>query len=102
MPELAEFLSQSLSQWPVASFLRQSALAYPLLNALHILSIGLIVGAITTLDLRLLGVFRETPVIMLARPLVRVAKTGVVLTLLSGFLLFSVWQAHFSLCFCGF
>ncbi|MDO8909982.1 MAG: DUF2214 domain-containing protein [Pseudohongiella sp.] len=98
MPELAEFLSQSLgqiAQWPLALFLRQSAWAYPLVNSLHILSIGLIVGAITTLDLRLLGVFREIPLAMLARPLVRVAQTGVVLTLLSGVLLFSVQPANY-------
>lgn len=91
MSELAELISQ----WPVAAFLRQSVWAYPVLNAVHIFSMGLIFGAITTLDLRLLGVFPDTPVAALARPLVRVAQTGVVLTLLSGFFLFSVQPANY-------
>lgn len=83
-------LLELLSQWPVAAFLRQSLWAYPVVNALHILSIGLIAGAITTLDLRVLGMFRDIPLAALARPLLRVALTGMVMTVLSGFLLFSV------------
>jgi hypothetical protein len=83
-------LLELISQWPVAAFLRQSLWAYPVVSALHILSIGLIVGAITTLDLRMLGVFRDIPLVTLARPLLRVAQTGIVMTVLSGFLLFSV------------
>lgn len=88
-------LADIISQWPVAAFLRQSVWAYPVLNALHVMSIGLIVGAITTLDLRLLGVFRAVPIALLAPPLVRVAQTGVTLALISGFLLFSVQPANY-------
>lgn len=83
-------LLELISQWPLAAFLRQSLWAYPLVNALHIFSIGLIAGAITTLDLRVLGMFRDIPLAALARPLLRVAQTGMVMTVLSGFLLFSV------------
>lgn len=83
-------LLELISQWPVAAFLRQSLWAYPLVNALHIFSIGLIAGAITTLDLRVLGMFRDIPLAALSRPLLRVAQTGMVMTVLSGFLLFSV------------
>lgn len=83
-------LLELVSQWTVAAFLRQSLWAYPVVNALHIFCIGLIVGAITTLDLRMLGAFRDIPLVTLARPLLRVSQTGIVMTVVSGFLLFSV------------
>jgi len=88
-------LLELISQWPLAAFLRQSLWAYPVVNALHIFSIGLIAGAITTLDLRVLGLFRDIPIALLARPLLRVAQAGVVMTLLSGFVLFSVQPENY-------
>ena len=39
----------------VVSALRNSTLAYPLVNAGHILGVALLVGGIVPLDLRLLG-----------------------------------------------
>jgi hypothetical protein len=78
-----------LAQWPVAVALRQSALAYPLVNAAHILSIGLLLGAIATLDLRMLGLFRAAPLAVLAPPLWRMAACGLGLAAATGFLLFS-------------
>ena len=63
---------------------------YAMTNAAHILAIGLVVGSLATLDLRLLGLFRSYPVGVLAPPLSRMATAGVVLALITGFLLFSV------------
>lgn len=80
---------EALAEWPVAVALRQSALAYPLVSAAHIASIGLLLGAIVTLDLRLLGVFRSHPVGHLAPPLVRVAAIGLVAAMATGLLLFT-------------
>ena len=89
MPDaLAEFL-QALAAWPVAGFFRESTVAYATLNAAHILSIGLIVGSIATLDLRVLGLFRTFPLGVLAPPLSRVAAAGVLLAATTGFLLLS-------------
>jgi hypothetical protein len=82
-------LLQVLSDWPVAMALRQSAIAYALVNAAHIVSIGLLLGAIATLDFRMLGVFRTSPVAHLAPPLWRVATCGLLLAAATGFLLFS-------------
>jgi hypothetical protein len=89
-------LLQLLAEWPVAVALRRSAVLYPLVNAAHILGIGLLVGAIFTLDLRILGLFRHAPMAVLAPPLVRVAATGTMLALFSGFLLFSVRPAAYA------
>ncbi len=69
--------------------------AYPWLNGLHVLSIGLLVGAITVLDLRLLGGFRTVAVSQLAGPTVRVAASGLAAAVLTGSLLFSVQPVHY-------
>ena len=86
---LTEWL-QALGDWPVAAFLRSSLPLYAALNAAHIISIGLVIGSIATLDLRVLGLFRSVPLGVLAAPLSRVAAAGVLLAMTTGFLLFSV------------
>lgn len=85
----------ALSQLPIAVLLRQSDWAYPLTSAAHIFSLGLIIGAIVSLDLRLLGLFRNLSVASLAQPLVRVAATGVLGAVLTGIALFSVQPQHY-------
>lgn len=82
-------LLQALSDWPVAAALRRSGIAYPLINAAHILSIGLLVGAIATLDLRILGAFRTSALAQIAGPLRRIATSGLAAAAVTGFLLFS-------------
>ncbi|CAN7463225.1 DUF6644 family protein [Rhizobium sp. LjRoot254] len=79
-----------LASLPHAALLRRSATLYLLINAAHITGIGLLIGAILPLDLRLMGVLKEGPVAVLAPFLVRVAATGLGLAMLTGFLLFSV------------
>ncbi len=74
---------------PVAELLRDSATAYILVNAAHIFSIGLLVGSIATLDLRLLGFFRAYPIQSFGGLLSRMAATGVVCAVVTGALLFS-------------
>lgn len=86
---LAELL-QALSEWPGAVALRRFEVAYLLVNATHILSIGLILGPIVTLDLRVLGLLRQYPIDALGPPLSRVAAVGVVCAILTGFVLFTV------------
>ncbi|YBV97789.1 DUF2214 domain-containing protein [Phyllobacteriaceae bacterium JZ32] len=83
-------LLQALSEWPVAAALRRSSLAYLLVNAAHIFSIGLLVGSIVTLDLRILGLFRRFPLSALGPPLAHMAAAGLVLAIATGLLLFTV------------
>lgn len=68
---------------------------YPFASAAHILSIALLVGSITVLDLRLLGMFRAAALGQLAPPLVRVAGIGLGCAIVTGVLLFSVQPAHY-------
>ncbi|MGE4049410.1 MAG: DUF6644 family protein [Acetobacteraceae bacterium] len=75
---------------PVASALKTSAYAYPIVNALHIMGLATLFGAILALDLRLLGAFRSVPAQPLAQVLPRVAAAGLCVAVTTGALLFSV------------
>ena len=83
-------LLQAFSEWPGAVVLRRVQLVYLLVNAAHIVSIGLVVGAIVTLDLRILGLFKGYPISVLGPPLSCIAATGVVFAIVTGLMLFSV------------
>jgi hypothetical protein len=91
MPELLS----ALVDWWVAAAPRAIGPVYPIVSAAHILSLALLVGAVATLDFRLLGAFPGTPVAHLAEPLTRVAGGGLMLAVLTGFLLFSVQPGHY-------
>jgi hypothetical protein len=79
-----------LSTTPVAAALKASGTLYLFVNAAHILAIGLIVGAILPLDLRLVGVFRGPSTAAIGPLLSRTAAIGVVAAVATGLCLFSV------------
>ncbi|WKL56156.1 DUF2214 domain-containing protein [Asticcacaulis sp. ZE23SCel15] len=81
--------------WFGAAWLRASPVAYIFVNASHILSIGLILGAILPLDLRLMGAFRSVPLNLIGPFLLRCAMTGVALAFVTGLWLFSVAPADY-------
>jgi hypothetical protein len=83
-------LVEWIGAWPGAVFLRDTGTAYLLVNAAHILGVGLLIGAILPLDLRLLGFFRRAPLGVLAPFLSRAAAVGLVLAIVTGLWLFSV------------
>ena len=80
---------RALADWPLAAALRQSGIAYPLVNAAHILSLGLLVGSIAVLDLRLVGLWRGAPLAVLGPVLSRAAAIGLGLAAATGALLFA-------------
>jgi len=65
-------------------------------NAAHILSIGIIVGSILPLDLRLLGLFRDVPIGVVGPYLSRSAAIGIALAIVTGFCLFSVRPVEYA------
>ena len=81
---------EAIGSWPGAVWLQQSGTAYLFVNAAHILGIGLLLGGVLPLDLRLLGLFRRYPIEVLGPFLTRSAATGLGLALLTGLWLFSV------------
>ena len=88
-------MAEWLEALPPAAWLRRATFAYPLVNAAHILGIGLILGAILPLDLRLMGAFRAAPLPVIGPFLSRVAAAGVALALVTGALLFVVKPAEY-------
>lgn len=79
-----------LGETAVARALVRSPTLYIFANAAHILSIGVLVGTILVLDLRILGLLKALPLAPVARTLSRLAGIGLGVTLLTGFLLFAV------------
>ncbi len=92
---LVDWLATWLASWPGAVLLQRSGTAYLLVNAAHILGVGLLVGAILPLDLRLLGFFRGVPLQVVGPFLSRAAATGLVLALATGLWLFTVQPADY-------
>jgi hypothetical protein len=87
---------EPLPATPMARFLITSSTAYLLVNAAHILSLGMLFGAILALDLRLLGMARPIPLPVIAPYLSRLAGIGLGLTVITGLCLFSVRPTEYA------
>jgi hypothetical protein len=86
---MAEFLA-GIEQLAVVRGLKSSFLAYPIVNALHIASIGTLFASVLLMDLRIAGAFGSVPrepFVALLRRTALFAFTGALVT---GLLLFSV------------
>jgi hypothetical protein len=86
----------ALEATALASFVRESTWAYPLLETVHMVGLGLLFGGIFALDIRLLGVGGALPVSHLARHLLPWVWTGFALNVTSGALLFASDAAEFA------
>ena len=84
-----------IGTWPGAVLLHRSGTAYLFVNAAHIAAVGLIVGGILPLDLRLAGFFRGVPLAVIGPFLSRSAAIGVVLAMATGLWLFTVKPAEY-------
>tara|TARA_R110002110_G_scaffold152440_1_gene345128 strand:+ start:2387 stop:2863 length:477 start_codon:yes stop_codon:yes gene_type:complete len=85
---LADLLT-ALQASEAATALRKSFWVYPLVNAGHIFGLAMIFGAILPMDLRLLGFWPKTDYRLLAKILLPVAITGILLAIATGIALFS-------------
>lgn len=72
----------------------RSPWAYPLLESLHIIGIGLLLGSLVLLELRVWGQAAALPVAPLARLALSVTAAGFALALLSGLLMFAAAPAE--------
>ncbi|QIM48351.1 DUF2214 domain-containing protein [Pusillimonas sp. DMV24BSW_D] len=86
----------AISGWPGAAFLQEYWVAYLVVNAAHILGIGLLLGAILPLDLLLLRSTRGRDLPTLGPFLVSVAATGTALAVTTGLWLFSVKPVEYA------
>ena len=89
-------LLAGIEQLALARWLKASFVAYPVVNALHILSIGALLTSVMLMDLRICGAFRSLPqaaFVALLRPTAFVAFAGALVT---GSLLFSVKASEYA------
>lgn len=87
---------QTLAGWSGAVLLQEHWIAYLVVNAVHILGVGLLVGAILPLDLLLLRSARGQDLAVLGPFLVRAAATGATLALATGICLFLVKPVEYA------
>lgn len=74
---------------PVGEAVRGWTWLYPGLEAVHMIGLGLVFGGIFLFDLRLLGMSKSIPVVRLAHHVLPWVLAGFMLSLLSGFALFT-------------
>jgi hypothetical protein len=79
-----------IGTWPGAVLLQRSGTIYLFVNATHIASVGLLIGGILPLDLRLAGLLRGVPLAAIGPFLSRSAAVGLGLAIVTGLWLFTV------------
>jgi hypothetical protein len=72
----------------LAQYVKESPWAYPALETVHLIGLGLLFGSIFAFDLRVLGVNRDLPIAALGRHLLVWAWCGFLLNATSGVALF--------------
>ena len=81
--------AQLLQDSGFAAAIRGGVYLYPFVNVLHVIAVGLIVGPILALDLRILGFMRFVSADHMSRSLTPFAVTGLVIAIPSGFALYA-------------
>src|SRR5688500_1413221 len=84
-----------IGNWPGARWLQQSGTAYLFVNATPLLGLGLLLGAILPLDVRLVLGRSQAALSVLAPVAIRTAAAGLALAVLTGAWLFSVNPADY-------
>ncbi len=84
-----EAAAAAVESLALAEWLRYSRWGYAAVNAIHVLGIALLLGAVLPLSLRLLGLWPFVEPGPLYRMLSTVAATGLVVAVASGLLLFA-------------
>lgn len=83
-------LLQSIDESALAESMRSSAWNFPIVETIHVIAIVLVVGSITRLDLRLLGlVWRNRPVTEVAGEMLPWTWLAFVVAVVSGVLLWT-------------
>lgn len=78
-----------LEQTSIASSVRSSTWAYPAVEIVHLIGLGLLVGTAVAFDVRLLGGTARLPVDALAAHLLPWARLGLAMLAVTGALLFA-------------
>lgn len=77
-----------LQSLPIADAIRRSPWVFPAIEVLHLTGIALLFGTVFVVDLTLLGLLRSPTLKAAAPSILAATKTGIVLAVISGGLLF--------------
>lgn len=91
-----DWLLAGIEQLALVRALKASFVAYPIVNALHIMSIGALLSSVWLMDLRVLGAFRSLPYAAFIALLRRTAFAAFAGALITGSLLFSVRASEYA------
>ena len=97
MQEAAPALLVALEGSALGLAIRQSVWAYPIANVLHIVSLAVFAGAVSVMDMRLLGLMPATVPIEVVRPARRLAVLALLGLISTGSVLFIAEASHVSL-----
>jgi len=86
---------QAIEASSIARWMREALWAYPAVEAIHILALGLVVGSIVIVDLRLLGLSREVSVSRLSRHALPWTVGAFVAAMCTGLLMFTAHAEDF-------
>ncbi|MGX9574778.1 DUF6644 family protein [Mesorhizobium sp. f-mel] len=89
-------LLAGIEQLALVRALKASFVTYPIVNALHIMSIGALLTSVWLMDLRVLGAFRSLPYAAFIALLRRTAFAAFAGALVTGSLLFSVRASEYA------
>lgn len=89
-------LLAGIEQLALVKGLKASFVAYPIVNALHILSIGALLTSVMLMDLRVIGAFRALPQAAFVALLRRTALSAFAGAVVTGALLFSVRASEYA------
>jgi hypothetical protein len=92
---MSEFLA-SIEQLAFVRGLKASFVAYPIVNALHIMSIGTLLTSVMLMDLRIVGAFRSLPRDAFVGLLRHIAFAAFAGALITGSLLFTVRASKYA------
>lgn len=81
---------EAIESLPLATYLRRDLFAYPIVSALHILSLAMLVTSAVLMDARVLGAGRSVPLNAAIEVLRPIAIGALCVALVTGALLFSV------------
>lgn len=94
--QVSDPIFDPITQSALATMIRESVWAYPLLETLHVLGLALLFGPILLFDLRVLGWNRDLSAARLHKALLPWVWTGFTVNLISGALLFISDAAEFA------
>jgi hypothetical protein len=86
---LLQHICQVIYDSQIGTMIRESDYAFSIIESVHVLAITLLVGSISVLDLRMLGlILREIPVTRVSRAVFPITWAGFAVMVTSGLLLF--------------